>query len=480
MACVQKIKDNIPQLLDHNNRFEGDGKERANKDIDAERTHLNYQLKKGSPVELNERLKHIYHIKRKNLVKMVEIVVTLPKDVKPEDEEKFFKAVYDYYATEDYGEQNIINASVHKDEFRPHIHIDAIPTIPIDMQTLVDDDRGYKIGGVERFQKEHPECTEMLCSKERINRYYLQTMHHKLSDFVTNRLGYEVEILNGATQNGRRTVLEMKNDRLEQEIGVLEKQRDSLKFVIDDIINNLANNPSLDLDPQCLSAYDLLKKLEFSQRECKALRDILKENGIKYFNAPVLQKIDSEFLVEMIRNQKIVYLNGDFTSPECKECDVLVVDLSDNTAMQKLPLTVQNYIQEEHILNEDGIYPISDNGVEYCLFVAHSQENIVHNLLSLKESYSDCTIAFPSLESDTYKFAERILPSCNFSTFYMLGSEVLRPEISDDIKKQFDEIEEKVTETEQEQEEYGDGEVASPKRKLFDMFNRQKQQEYTK
>lgn len=59
---------------------------------------------------------------------MGEIIVTLPKDVKAQDERAFFRSVYDFYC-EDFGKENVINAIVHKDETTPHIHLDFVPVI---------------------------------------------------------------------------------------------------------------------------------------------------------------------------------------------------------------------------------------------------------------------------------------------------------------------------------------------------------------
>ena len=120
MAHVAKYtRSAIGRLMGHYNREKDDGVNRNNESIDPERTDENYFLKSGSVDSLNERLSQVKVCKRADVNVLCDWVVTLPKDVQVDDEQKFFEAVFDFLS-ERYGAENIINAVVHKDETTPH------------------------------------------------------------------------------------------------------------------------------------------------------------------------------------------------------------------------------------------------------------------------------------------------------------------------------------------------------------------------
>ena len=118
----------VGRLFLHNNRKSDDGVTHSNESIDTERTIYNYHLKRGSVSDVQKRLDEVFSQKRSNATVLGEIIVTLPQNVKAADERDFFQAVYDFYA-QDFGEENIVNAVVHKDEKTPHLHLDFIPVV---------------------------------------------------------------------------------------------------------------------------------------------------------------------------------------------------------------------------------------------------------------------------------------------------------------------------------------------------------------
>lgn len=184
MAHVEKYKSaDITGLAIHYERRERC--ELSNQNIDITRSHLNYNLAQElQPLHpeafIKNRLKEVKHINRKDINVMVDWIVTLPKNVPQEDEQKFFKHTYQFMK-EEYDEKNIISAWIHKDETTPHIHIGFIPVI---VQN-----------GIERLN-----C------KKIINKPYLKSFHPKLEKYLEKSLGYVPEILNDATINGNRTV----------------------------------------------------------------------------------------------------------------------------------------------------------------------------------------------------------------------------------------------------------------------------------
>lgn len=216
MAHIEKFKSTqVNGVLLHNTRT-GDTEQHnhSNEDIDTTRTKDNYELHsaEGTAYErFKARMEQVHCMKRDDVTVFDSLVVTLPKDVKDGDERKFFEAVY-AFACGDYGTENIINATVHKDETKPHIHVGFIPVV------------------TGKLRNGKP------CEKVRhsalITKTYLDQFHTRLSDFVKEQLGYEVEILNGATAGGNKTVQELKADRAKQKADQLQQRVDELEVKV--------------------------------------------------------------------------------------------------------------------------------------------------------------------------------------------------------------------------------------------------------
>ena len=106
----------------------------SNKEIDIERSHLNYDLceKEGDTLSrLQTRLDEVYCMKRKDVKACCEWIVTLPKELEeksPEEQRQFFEKTYAFLAAR-YGKENVVSANVHVDETTPHIHFDFVPVV---------------------------------------------------------------------------------------------------------------------------------------------------------------------------------------------------------------------------------------------------------------------------------------------------------------------------------------------------------------
>lgn len=141
---MEKIKGNVFGLLIiHNDRAKEDPEHKRDHDnpnIQEDKTHLNYDLiNRENPYQYyknrleeldKERLEQTGQHLRKDAVKAFSLIVYLPEEKENAGERyerEFFKGCLDY-AYSQFGEDNIIQAVVHKDENRPHIHIIGIPT----------------------------------------------------------------------------------------------------------------------------------------------------------------------------------------------------------------------------------------------------------------------------------------------------------------------------------------------------------------
>lgn len=108
----------------------------ANKDIDPEKKHLNYDLVERDTRIQTDILNYIDSEKtttraiRKDAVLCNEWIISSDKqffdNLSPEETRNYFEVAKDYFA-EKYGEKNIRFAVVHMDEKTPHMHMGIVP-----------------------------------------------------------------------------------------------------------------------------------------------------------------------------------------------------------------------------------------------------------------------------------------------------------------------------------------------------------------
>ena len=167
-------------------------------EIDVNRSFDNYNLCTGAGTGL-DRLRACVGVggnkgwakcqQRADVNAMCDWIVTMPKDLPPEYEERFFKAAYNYLANRFgvEGGKNIVSAFVHKDEVTPHMHFAFVPVVADKKR-----DR-YKVS-----------------AKEAVTVADLRTIHKSMQQALTHELGVPVNLLNGATKFGNRTVAQLK------------------------------------------------------------------------------------------------------------------------------------------------------------------------------------------------------------------------------------------------------------------------------
>ena len=111
----------------------------SNKNIDKERSHLNYSLKspKYSYEKEFERIRKEYNLKGQ--IKKVsniacEYIITSDKDffekIGEDETKRFFETSYQFVTEyKNLGEQYILSAKIHMDEETPHMHLVYIPVV---------------------------------------------------------------------------------------------------------------------------------------------------------------------------------------------------------------------------------------------------------------------------------------------------------------------------------------------------------------
>lgn len=202
----------VGSILMHSDRgINGpDTHEHSNESIDRSRTHLNYDLKDRSGLTAyayyKERIEKIAEETkqrtgksiRKDAVTLCSWAVTVPKDLPEDKHADFFNAVYKWFSDR-YGEDNIVTAAVHMDETTPHMHLQFTPII---------EKKGIR----------------KLCAKECETKHTLGKVHQELQKYLVQELGCDVNILNGATDQGNKTVLQLQVGSLQEQVAAAEER----------------------------------------------------------------------------------------------------------------------------------------------------------------------------------------------------------------------------------------------------------------
>ena len=213
MANVEKFKMcQTGQMFGHYDRSSKNGKEH----IDWSRTHLNYNLAPDTQSKqidiLHRRLSEVKVQQRADVNVFCTWIVTKPKSLPEEKEPEFFQETYKFLENR-YGRDNVISAHVHKDEVSPHMHFVFVP--------VVQDKRH------ERLKVSAKEC---------VNRLDLQRFHGELQEHLEAKLECQVEILNEATKEGNKAIVELKREsakeRLEKATAEAHRMVDRAEFTI--------------------------------------------------------------------------------------------------------------------------------------------------------------------------------------------------------------------------------------------------------
>lgn len=435
MASFEKIKSHsVGRILLHNNRTPTDGVVHSNETIDPERTYLNYHLKKGTAQNVADRLEQVFCTKRKDENVLGEIVVTLPNNVDKKDEREFFKAVYDFYCN-DFGEENIINAVVHKDETRPHIHIDFVPVLE---QERRPDEIRFK-NAIDKWKEEHNhegDIIPRLGYNKLIDRKYLCGMHPRLSLHVEKRLGYECDILNGATANGNKSVLQLKVDSLREQVEAEIQKKEVLAKEIQAI---LAIAERHGLKERDIGLLPLMLKLDDLETQNKVYRDIINRSRYAYTKTD-LEKLKATRYYPSL-SSKVNVFNGRMYDTAIDDNALVVVEIhSDRKAKRPLPL--QKWIDDDSELfrqikmagTSSAPLVVRDskkNNQKYIFLKTDSDKDTAIALLELQkrladeaENWKDRRIFMERISFDEYDLARAVLDKAQYDVCYFTGRSI--------------------------------------------------------
>lgn len=173
---------------------------KARDNVDSSKTEQNYNLSKMRGLTGVEKLRRILSREevhcspRSDVNTLCSWVVSAPKNLPPEREKEFFLSVAQFFSKR-YEPSRCVSAWVHHDEpGRVHMHYDFCPLV-------VDEKRG----GLK------------VCAKDVLTRKDLATIHKDLRDHISRVMGLNLDIINGATAHGNKSIIELKNKSLEAE-----------------------------------------------------------------------------------------------------------------------------------------------------------------------------------------------------------------------------------------------------------------------
>lgn len=190
MAHVMKFtRQACGQMTSHYSR---DKENYSNDQINPELTKTNYNLapeRNISDMEfIKQRIAEVHCSKRKDVNVLCDWAITVPKDLPKEYHKEFFQQSYNFLEAK-YGKENIVSAYVHNDETTPHLHFAFIPVVK-------DKNKGH-------FKVSAKEC---------ITRADLKRFHPDLQQHLENNLKVPVNVLNEATKEGNKAIIELKRE----------------------------------------------------------------------------------------------------------------------------------------------------------------------------------------------------------------------------------------------------------------------------
>ena len=275
-------RENLKGIFRHNERR---NQNYSNKNIDKEKSYLNYALKSSKYTYEKEfdRIRKEYDLKGQ--IKTVsniacEYIITSDKqffeEIGQEETKRYFETAYQFVTEyKNLGEQYIISAKVHMDEETPHMHLIFLPVVH------TTDKKGNSIDKLacSEFWKAKDSYRQL---QDAFYKYMVENgfnLQRGLPKEETNRQHYSVEEYKKIT-NFKQTKEILKNMKLELpdvpditdiNINRLSKKRDEkiLEEIIkpkDDLINELYQD-KLILQQELLRKSKMFEKAEKYQKE---------------------------------------------------------------------------------------------------------------------------------------------------------------------------------------------------------------------
>jgi hypothetical protein len=226
----------------------------GNQEIDTSKTHLNYNLApmRNQLAFIKERTSQVKCLNRSDVNVMCSWVITAPKELTEDEYKLFFQQAYLFlnqrYA--DGSDKNVISAYVHMDETSPHLHYAFVP--------VVHD----KKKGIDKVS-----------AKLAVDRWDLKTFHQDLEQHMAAVFGREVGIMNEATKDGNKTIVELKRATALTEQAELDGHIKDEKNVLADLLVE-STAVKLELDSNKAEVHKLKTELKRLTKELAPLIEL--------------------------------------------------------------------------------------------------------------------------------------------------------------------------------------------------------------
>lgn len=241
MNCEKFTRNQSGNILVHCDRSDPN-RTYKNQEIDHSKTYLNYNLapehKGMTDYEfMKKRCEKFKILKRKDVNWLVSWVITMPADYTG-NKALFFREAYNFMENR-YGKDNVVSAYVHLDETSPHMHFCFVPVI---------------------FDKKKQEYK--VNAKQCINKVELKQIHPEMQEYLENKLQTKVNILNGATAEGNKTI-----DQLKKEEKIKQK-----------VISELIKNPTEEIKKLVIEQIPEEQKENIIEEEIENVKEELKKD----------------------------------------------------------------------------------------------------------------------------------------------------------------------------------------------------------
>ena len=241
MNCEKFTRNQSGNILVHCDRSDPN-RTYKNQEIDHSKTYLNYNLapehKGMTDYEfMKKRCEEFKVLKRKDVNWLVSWVITMPADYTG-NKALFFREAYNFMENR-YGKDNVVSAYVHLDETSPHMHFCFVPVI---------------------FDKKKQEYK--VNAKQCINKVELKQIHPEIQEYLEKKLQTKVNILNGATAEGNKTI-----DQLKKEEKIKQK-----------VISELIKNPTEEIKKLVIEQIPEEQKENIIEEEMENVKEELKKD----------------------------------------------------------------------------------------------------------------------------------------------------------------------------------------------------------
>ncbi|MGG0009167.1 MobV family relaxase [Bacillus tropicus] len=212
---MQKFKQgDIKGLQFHHQR---ERESQTNPDIIPGAQELNYDLVNNQNIDYNKIIEEkiaerVARTVRRDAVIMCEFLITSDREffeeLTPDRERKFFETALDFVKQE-YGEQNVIHATVHKDEMTPHMHCAIVP--------ITEDGR---LSAKEYFGKRQ----QLIALQDNFQKYMVENGFELKRGISSSRRHVEMGRMKAEGVLENTKVLESDKKSLESEIDTLKRE----------------------------------------------------------------------------------------------------------------------------------------------------------------------------------------------------------------------------------------------------------------